>query len=110
MRRRGMRESRINHLGNCLGDLPGFPICAIEHRQTKRPVEGSIGDRVLRLGWIATWIEPGPALVIGTIEEEPFALWPIDQLLRAAHAEQDDVDRPDLVNDGSYQELVADRP
>jgi hypothetical protein len=107
MRPWGTRGRRINHLGNCLGDLGGFQICAIEHRQTKRPVEDSIGDRFLCLGWITTRSEPCPALAIGTIEEEPFAIWPIAQLLRSAHAEQDDIERPDLVNDGSYQMLVA---
>ena len=74
---RGRRERGINHPGDRLGDLAGFQICAIERRQTERPVQGSIDDRFLRLGWIATRSQPSPALVIGTIEEEPFAIRPI---------------------------------
>jgi hypothetical protein len=49
-------------------------------------IGGGIGDCFLHLGWIATWSEPGPALVIGAIEEEPFAIWPVAQLLGCAHA------------------------
>ena len=41
------------------------------------------------MGWIATWSEPGPALVIGAIEEEPFDIWPVAQPLGCAHAEQE---------------------
>jgi hypothetical protein len=49
-------------------------------------IGGGIGDCFLHLGWIATWSEPRPALVIGAIEEEPFAIWPVAQLLGWAHA------------------------
>ena len=38
-------------------------VCAIEHWQSSRSVGGGIVDCFL-LGWIATWSEPDPALVI----------------------------------------------
>ncbi|HEU4908812.1 MAG TPA: hypothetical protein VFT17_08110, partial [Propionibacteriaceae bacterium] len=88
MRGRGTGAGWINHVHDCLGHAERVQVSAIEHWQSSRSVAGGIGDCFLRLGWIATWSEPGPALVIGAIEEEPFDIWPVAQLLGCAHAEQ----------------------
>ena len=85
----GRERGWIHHVHDCLGHAERVQVCAIEHGQSSRSVGGGIGDCFLRLGWIATWSEPGPALVIGAIEEEPFDIWPVAQLLGCAHAEQE---------------------
>jgi hypothetical protein len=69
-------------------------------------IGGGIGDCFLHLGWIATWSEPGPALVIGAgRSHSPFgqslSCWGVHTL------EHEGADRPDLVNNGPYQLLVA---
>jgi len=53
----------MDYFGDGFGDLAGFQVCSVEHRQTERPIEGSIGDRLLRLGWIAARSKPDPSLV-----------------------------------------------
>src|SRR4030095_8846451 len=110
MRGRGTRAGWINHVHDCLGHAERVQVCAIEHWQSSRSVGGGIGDCFLRLGWIATWSEPGPALVIGAIEEEPFDIWPVAQLLGCAHAEQEGAEiltplvrRKTLIGSGSEE-------
>jgi hypothetical protein len=86
---------------------------AIEHWQCYRALAVlAFGRRRHRrlLGWIATWSEPGPTLVIGAIEEEPFDIWPVAQLLGCAHAEQEGAEtltpllrRKTLIGSGSEE-------